>query len=67
MEIKKIIAPDDAIYVSEFMTDFPDGILNKQQTGVGNTHLAIINDENYIIAVPTIELILNKCQKIINH
>lgn len=63
MDLKKIIAPDDAVYVSEFMTDFPDGILNKKETGVGNTHLAIINDENYIIAVPTIELILNKCHQ----
>ncbi len=63
MEVKKIVAPDDAIYVSEFMTDFPDGILNKKETGVGNTHLAIINEENYIIAVPTIELILNKCHQ----
>lgn len=61
IEYKKIVAPDNAIYVSEFMNSFPNGILNKVICGVGNTHLAIINDENYIIAVPTIELIENKC------
>ena len=56
----KIIAPKDALYVSEFMNSFPNGILNKKECGVGNTHLAITNDEPYIIAVPTIELIQNK-------
>lgn len=61
MTITKIIAPKDALYVSEFMTDFPNGILQKRECGVGNTHLAITNHENYIIAVPIVELIENKC------
>lgn len=61
MPITKIVAPADALYVSEFMIDFPNGILQKRECGVGNTHLAITNHENYIITVPTVELIENKC------
>jgi hypothetical protein len=56
----QIIAPNSAQRISDFMTEFPNGILNKKETGVGATHLAITNNQPYIICVPTIELIENK-------
>lgn len=44
------------------MKDFPKNcIFNKVKTGCGATTIALTNDENYIIAVPTTELIENKC------
>lgn len=39
------------------MEDFPENcIFNKVKTGCGATTIALTNDENYIIAVPTTEL-----------
>lgn len=58
--MNKITAPDTAVYLSDFLDQLPKGILNKKATGVGGTHLAINSKENYIIAVPTVELIQNK-------
>lgn len=44
------------------MDDFPENcIFNKVKTGCGATTIALTNDENYIIAVPTTELVINKC------
>ena len=44
------------------MKDFPTNcIFNKVKTGCGATTIALTNDESYIIAVPTTELIENKC------
>ena len=44
------------------MEDFPENcIFNKVKTGCGATTIALTNDENYIIAVPTTELVINKC------
>ena len=44
------------------MKDFPKNcIFNKVKTGCGATTIALTNDENYIIAVPTTELVINKC------
>ena len=44
------------------MKDFPmNCIFNKVKTGCGATTIALTNNENYIIAVPTTELIENKC------
>lgn len=56
----QIKAPKEAQRISDFMQEFPNGILNKKETGVGATHLAITNNQPYIICVPTIELIENK-------
>ena len=43
------------------MDDLPhDCIFNKVRTGCGGTTIALTNDENYVIAVPTTELIINK-------
>lgn len=44
------------------MEDLPHNcIFNKVRTGCGATTIALTNNENYIIAVPTTELIANKC------
>lgn len=44
------------------MRDLPhDCIFNKVRTGCGGTSIALSNEENYVIAVPTTELIINKC------
>lgn len=44
------------------MEDLPHNcIFNKVRTGCGGTTIAIGNSENYVIAVPTTELIINKC------
>lgn len=44
------------------MEDFPENcIFNKVKTGCGATTIALTNNENYIIAVPTTELVINKC------
>ena len=43
------------------MEDLPHNcIFNKVVTGCGGTTVALKNDEDYIIAVPTTELIINK-------
>ncbi len=63
MKITKIPAPAEALYISDFMTELPNGILNKKSCGVGGTHLCIISDDFYIITVPTVELIVNKCSQ----
>ena len=43
------------------MADLPHNcIFNKVRTGCGGTTIALQNEENYVIAVPTTELIINK-------
>lgn len=43
------------------MNDLPNNcIFNKVVTGCGGTTVALQNDEDYVIAVPTTELIINK-------
>lgn len=58
--MNKITAPDTATYLSDFLEQLPKGIVNKMACGVGGTFLAITSKDNYIIAVPTVELIQNK-------
>ncbi|MCD7933589.1 MAG: hypothetical protein LUH15_20850 [Tannerellaceae bacterium] len=44
------------------MDDLPhDCIFIKDKTGCGRTSIALNNEENYIVTVPTTELIENKC------
>ena len=44
------------------LEDLPHNcIFNKVVTGCGGTTIALTNEENYVIAVPTTELIENKC------
>lgn len=43
------------------LSDLPYNCLfNKKITGCGGTTIALFNDENYVIVVPTTELIINK-------
>lgn len=58
--ITQISAPTTALYLKDFMTELPHGILNKRSCGVGGSFLAITAETNYVIACPTIELIINK-------
>lgn len=55
-----INAPIQALYMGEFMEELPAGIVNKGACGVGGTEMAIKSPESYIVAVPTIEIIVNK-------
>lgn len=59
--LQQIIAPDTALYLSEFLEQLPKGILYKKACGVGGTQLALTSQSPYIITVPTVELIKNKC------
>lgn len=47
-------------YFSDNFTSFPYGLIDKSVTGAGATTLALFNLEDYIICVPTVELIENK-------
>ena len=43
------------------LSDLPyNCIFNKVVTGCGGTTIALTNQENYVIAVPTKELVVNK-------
>ena len=64
--ITQISAPTTALYLKDFMTELPHGILNKRSCGVGGSFLAITAETNYIIACPTIELIINKQHQHLN-
>jgi len=55
-----ISAPVNSRYISEFMTELPKGIIDKHETGVGASVLALEDSNSYILAVPTIEIIRNK-------
>lgn len=57
-----IIDAGDNRYLSEFMEDLPNGMLNKVITGCGATSVALSNDVKYIIAMPYTSLIQNKKQ-----
>lgn len=56
----QINAPIEALYVSDFLTEIPNGIVNKASTGVGMSSIALEDKHPTIIAVPTIEVIKNK-------
>jgi len=58
--ITQVTAPTTALYLKDFMTELPHGIVNKRSCGVGGSYIAITSETNYIIACPTIELIVNK-------
>jgi len=60
MQTNLIQAPDNALYLSDFMNELPKGILNKKACGVGGSSLAIFSNDSYVVACPTVELILNK-------
>jgi hypothetical protein len=58
--MNQIIAPVDAIHCSEFVTELPQGIINKKKCGCGLTSLAIEDKYPTVIVVPTVEIIKNK-------
>jgi len=47
-------------YLSDVLEELPIGILNKKMPGVGGSHLALNSPHNYLIVVPTRDLIDNK-------
>ena len=55
-----ITAANNQQYLSDVIEELPLGILNKKLTNVGGSHLALNYPDNYIIVVPTIDLIENK-------
>jgi len=62
-----IDAPPNSRYCSEFMTELPKGIIDKHETGVGASVLALEDQNPYILAVPTIEIIRNKVEQYPNY
>lgn len=68
MNIRTIIVPKNVQYLAdvkeikeEFGNDLPhNAVINKSLTGCGGTYTVLMNNEMYIIAVPTINLIENK-------
>lgn len=59
-----ISIPSKYKYMSEVFTTLPDNsFLCKSVAGVGGTSLAIMNGENYVIAVGSVELIINKSEQ----
>lgn len=50
----------DAEYASEVMTNIPAGYIDKTVCGVGFSSVALENDVDTILAVPSVELIRNK-------
>ena len=57
--MKKIDIKEKDGYMT--INDLPHNcIFNKVRTGCGGTTIALGNEENYVIAVPTTELIVNK-------
>ena len=55
-----IIAEPHQKYLSDVLDKLPLGILNKQQTNVGGSFMALNSPENYILVTPTKDLIDNK-------
>ena len=61
MEKTIIQIPADVTYLSSYIEDLPHNcIFDKGKTGAGGTHIAITNNECYVIAVPFLSLIENK-------
>ena len=57
MELLPIITNDGFLHIE----DLPHNrIFNKVVTGCGGTTVVLRNSEDYVIAVPTTELIINK-------
>ena len=59
-----ITAPKGTKYLSDIMQELPVNCLfNKGKTGCGGTELVLRGKKNAIIAVPYVNLILNKLDK----
>jgi hypothetical protein len=60
MEKQVINIPKHVQYLSEVMTELPKGIFNKVSTGCGGSTIAIESEHNYIMCVPSVNLVQNK-------
>lgn len=66
--IRTIKVPSDYLYISdvpeiikEFNNDLPhNAVIDKQVTGVGGSHIALCNNEPYVVAVHMLRMIDNK-------
>lgn len=62
--MNEIIIPENTKYLSEVLSDLPyNCIFDKGLVGCGGTTIAITNKESYIISVPFLSLIENKCSQ----
>ncbi|SEJ16627.1 hypothetical protein SAMN05192553_102722 [Cyclobacterium xiamenense] len=59
-EEKAFSVPIGVAHLSECMSELPQGIFHKGRTGGGGTTIALTNNKPTIIAVPLVELIINK-------
>lgn len=66
--MKKVIDyPENINFASEVMDKIPYGYINKTVCGIGMTCVALENNQNVIIAVPTIYLAFNKTKQYPNN
>lgn len=61
--MKQITLNYDTEYASESMNDIPAGYIDKSICACGMTTVALENDKNVVLAVPTIYLALNKADQ----
>ena len=62
--VNKIDIPENDKYLSDFLDDLPhDAYINKGATGCGGTTLAITNNEPYVIAVHSVNMVKNKSKQ----
>jgi hypothetical protein len=62
-DMKQIILNYDTEYATESMSDIPPGYIDKSICACGMTSVALENDKNVILAVPTIYLSINKADQ----
>lgn len=62
--MEELLIPQNTKYLSEVLSDLPHNcIFDKGLVGCGGTTIAITNSESYIISVPFLSLIDNKCSQ----
>jgi hypothetical protein len=66
-KMKQIILNCDTEYASESMSDIPAGYIDKSICACGMTTVALENDKNIVLAVPTIYLAINKADQYPNN
>jgi len=61
--MKQITYTYDTEYASESMTEIPAGYIDKSICACGMTSVALENNKNVVLAVPTIYLAVNKADQ----
>lgn len=61
--MKQVLLNYDVEYASQAMTDIPAGYIDKSICACGMTTVALENNKNIVLAVPTIYLALNKADQ----